>query len=311
MENNNNITRNTPKDVFFHLLNILTFFVSIVGLIMLYINYVNMLFPDALTFYYRGIADSVRLAMAMLFVAIPVYILTSWFLEKEIVIEPQKRELKLRKGLIYFTLFIAAVTIIVDLITFIYRFLDGELSIRFFLKVLVVLLITGSVFGYYIWELKRKNIASKVPKILAYLLSLIVLVSIAAGFFIVGTPGEQRERRFDDDRINNLQQIQSEIINYWSQKEILPANLGELEDSISGFIIPNDPDPREETSYEYIISDSLSFQLCATFKTSSKDFEYNNNSRYYPFSIDQNWEHEAERTCFERTIDPDLYKNKF
>ena len=39
----------------------------------------------------------------------------------------------MRKWLVYFTLFISAITIIVDLMIFVYNFLDGELTVKFFL----------------------------------------------------------------------------------------------------------------------------------------------------------------------------------
>lgn len=310
MNNNNNSLRSTPKDVFLHLLNIFTFYLSVVSFITLYIKYISTLFPDILNFYFTGIANSVRLSTSILVIAIPVYILTSWLLEKDLTRNPKRRELKLRKWLTYFTLFISAVMIIVDLIMFVFNFLSGELTIQFFLKVLVVLLVAGAVFGYYVWDLKRKNIKSKVPKTLAGILSFVVLASIIVGFFIIGTPAEQRQRRFDEQRVMDLQVMQGQITNYWQQKDELPLSLDLLEDDISGFLIPVDPELN--LIYEYVIIDELSFELCATFKTSTEDFNSSSqNSKYfYPSNMSQQrWEHEAERTCFTRTIDPDLYKN--
>ncbi len=307
---NNTIVKSTPRDVFLHLLNIFTFYLSVVSFITLCIQYISALFPDPLNFYYTSMANSVRLSTSMLVIAIPVYILTSWLIGKDLASNQERRELKFRKWLIYFTLFISAVTIIVDLIMFVFSFLSGELTIQFFFKVLVVLLVAGAVFGYYIWDLRRKKMKSKTPKILAWILSFVVLVSIIAGFFIIGTPAEQRQRRFDEQRVTNLQTLQDRIINYWVQKEALPQNLNELEDSISGFVVPVDPE--SDLSYEYTVIDTLSFKLCATFKTSTEDFgSISQDSKYfYPYdSSQQNWEHEAERTCFTRTIDPELYED--
>lgn len=308
---------NTPKDVFLHLLNILTFYLSIIGFIMLYIQYISALFPDPLNFYYTSIANSVRVSTSMFVVAVPVFILTAWLLAKDLAANPEKREGRLRKWLIYLTLFVAAVTIIVNLIILVYNFMSGELTIQFFLKTLTVLLVALAVFGYYIWELRRKDSGtSKVPKILAWTLSIVVIVSIVAGFFIIGTPQEQRARRFDEQRVSDLQSLQNQIVNYWIQKETLPPSLNLLEDSISGFFVAKDP--QNQADYEYNILSPLSFELCAVFKTSSKDFSTTyKGSRpmsvvplYYGPSFQQNWDHEAERTCFARTIDPELYKPK-
>ena len=306
----NTTVKSTPKDVFLHLLNIFTFYLGVISFITLYIQYISALFPDPLSFYYTAIATGVRISTSILVIAIPVYILTSWLLGKDLASNPKRRELKLRKWLTYFTLFISAITIIVDLIMFVYSFLSGELTTQFFLKVFVVLLVAGAVFGYYIWDLRRKKMKSKTPKILAWVLSFVVLASIVWGFFIIGTPAEQRQRRFDEERISDLQMLQSQIINFWIQKEALPQDLSELEDSISGFTVPKDP--QNDLAYEYIIIDTLSFELCATFKTSTEDFGSTSKGARSVYSFDsfqQNWAHEAERTCFERTIDPELYKD--
>jgi hypothetical protein len=208
---------------------------------------------------------------------------------------------------------VAAITIIIDLIVLVYNFMSGELTIQFFLKILIVLLVAAAVFGYYTWDLKRKDKEiSKTPKKLAWVISLVVLMSIITGFFVIGTPAEQRDRRFDEERLGDLQLLQSVIVNYWTQKGKLPQGLGDLEDSISGVIVPQDPS--SGASYEYRIIDSLSFELCATFKTSSQDLGLaSNRTKYYlePYgAFQQNWEHAAERTCFTRTIDPELYESK-
>lgn len=302
---------NLPKDVFLHLLNILTFYLSVISFIQLYVQYISALFPDQLNFYYMGAANAVRTFTSIMVIAFPVHVLTSWLLGKDLKENPQKREFKLRKWLVYFTLFVSAVTIIVDLIVLVNHFLSGELTIRFLLKVLVVLLTAVAVFGYYIWDLRRKDKEkSKTPNKLAVIISAVVLASVIGGFFIVGTPAEQRRRRFDDQRISDLQNIQGQIINYWIKKEAIPQEFGELEDSISGFFVPVDPETNDLYGYE--ITGDLSFKLCATFKTSSKDSAFRGANQPYPYpyydSFQQNWTHEADRICFERTIDPELYK---
>jgi len=230
-------------------------------------------------------------------------------LEKDLRSHGGKRELKLRKWLVYLTLFVSAITIIIDLITFIYNFLGGDLTVQFFLKICVVLLVAVAVFGYYAWELRRKDFKSKTPRTLAWIVSVFVLASIVVGFFIVGTPSVQRSRQYDTRRVEDLQYIQNQIINYWVNKQELPQNLSDLEDSISGFTVPDDPE--SGASYEYIISDPLNFKLCADFKTSSEDMGIVPSAvkPAYPYDMSQqNWNHSSGNVCFSRTIDPDLYQ---
>lgn len=303
--------KSTPQDVFLHLFNILTFYISVIGFITLSIQYISAFFPDPLNFYYTSMANGVRWASSVLLIAVPAFLLSGWLLAKDLIKEPRKRELKLRKWLVYFTLFISAITIVVDLITFIYNFLSGEITIQFFLKVLVVLVVAAAVFGYYIWDLRRKNLESKTPKILAWAVSAVVLGSIAAGFFIIGTPAAQRDRRFDEQRVGDLQMLQNQIINYWMQKQALPERAGQLEDSISGFTVPLDP--QTKSAYEYNAASPLSFELCAEFKTSSQisGIAAERIKASSPLdSFQENWNHGIGRICFSRTIDPELYKNK-
>ncbi|OGN05311.1 MAG: hypothetical protein A2831_01715 [Candidatus Yanofskybacteria bacterium RIFCSPHIGHO2_01_FULL_44_17] len=292
-----------------HLLAVVTLYVSVVAFITLWWQYINVLFPDILQnqgyYNYANYYDPIRLAMAALIVVFPIHIIISWLIGKEFKADPEKREIRVRKWLWYITLFISAVTIIVDLITLINNFLRGELTTQFFLKVLVVLIVAGAVFVYYLWDLKKRERQSGKPKLVAWLATAVILASIAYGFFLIGTPATQRDRRFDEQRVNNLSIIQSEVINYWINKNKLPADLSDLKNDISGFVSPTDPETGVQL--DYTVTGVLSFRLCADFKTPSKTSDtLIRTPAFYPYN--QNWDHDAGRTCFDRTIDPELYK---
>ncbi|TSC78473.1 MAG: Uncharacterized protein G01um101433_224 [Parcubacteria group bacterium Gr01-1014_33] len=307
--------KSTPKDVFLHLLSIVTFYISVISFMTLWVQYINILLPDRVNFSYLNALDSILWSTAVLVIAFPFYLFTVWFLERDLREFPEKRELKVRKWLLYFTLFISAITILVVLIMLVYNFLKGALTLPFSLKILVVLLIAAAVFGYYFWDLRRTAGNSRITISLASAVSLVILASVVAGFFLVGTPATQRSRRFDEERINHMSSLQGYVVNYWQQKGRLPATTKELEDSLSGFAVPKDPETDQE--YEYRVKDPLSFELCATFGLSSD--EYSGRSiesrlaKPIPYSAgfpasQENWNHEAGRACFIRTIDPELYK---
>ena len=140
----------------------------------------------------------------------------------------------------------------------------------------------------------------------------IVSATVIAGFFIVGSPAEERARRLDEQRIQHLQFLQSEIVSYWINKSKLPVNLAALEDNIRGITIPKDPDPESGGEYQYTVKGPLSFSLCATFARPSLDYEITTGkprvAEPFGYDIQQNWQHEAGLTCFDRTIDPEIYK---
>jgi len=309
MNNENQIIKSSPKDVFMHLLNMIALYASATSILVLLFQYINIYFPDILNPYFDP-GSPMRGAIASLIIIFPVFILTSKFIQKDIEKFPQKSELKIRKWLLYFTLFIAAIIIIGDLVSLIYNFLQGELTIRFFLKIISVLAVAASILGYYLYESRRKPgvISSKI-KIFTRLVIAIVAVIVIIGFFIAGSPFKQRLVRFDRERVNDLQMIQGQIVNFWMNKEKLPASLNDLKDNISGFVAPVDPETGNP--YEYRVKGNLTFELCANFNFTSKEGAVNISAPAYPrYGIEENWNHSAGRVCFERTIDPDIYKPK-
>ena len=126
-----------------------------------------------------------------------------------------------------------------------------------------------------------------------------------AGFFIMGTPGQVRLYRFDNEKLADLQNIQWQIVNFWQQKQTLPAALEELNDPISGWEMPMDPQGEE---YRYEKTGDLSFRLCATFNAASRGGTPSEAmpARAYG-SLDGSFEHGAGEACFDRTIDPERY----
>ncbi len=152
--------KTTPRDFFLHLLSIVTLYGSAVAFLILIFQYVNILLPDTLQggifeiMSARGVA---RGALATLIVVFPVYVWSTWFLGKMYAAMPEKRTIWVRRWLIYFTLFVAALVIIGDLVTLVRSLLEGELTARFILKVLAVLFVAGSVFGYYLADVRKNH----------------------------------------------------------------------------------------------------------------------------------------------------------
>lgn len=120
-------------------------------------DFINTWIPDALQQYWPSDVFSVRRSVASLIVAFPVFFWLTMVTAGWIRRDPEKKASKIRKWLTYLTLFVAASVIIGDLITLIYNLLAGELTLRFILKVLTVLLIAGLIFGYYLWDLRKEE----------------------------------------------------------------------------------------------------------------------------------------------------------
>lgn len=304
-----------PKDVFLHLLAIIALYASATAILVMLFQYINILIPDLLARGYyqlQSYYSSIRWSISSLIVIFPVYVWAVYYLNSIYSREPEKRNLRIRKWLLNFTVFAAALIIIGDLVTLIYNFLGGDITARFALKIAAVFFVAASVFFYYFWELKNWNkISEMAKKVFIYAIIAIVALAVAAGFFIVGSPQQERLRRFDDQRVSDLQIIQGQIIYYWQNKEKLPQVLNDLKDPISGF--NPGKDPQTGADYVYNVKGDLGFSLCANFNLPSlesrtpsiKDPTY--PAQYFPPGY-SNWAHSAGYVCFERIIDPELYR---
>ena len=235
-----------PRDVFLQFLSVMSLYVAAGSFITLIFQYINYWIPDPLEAgygYISSIFNSIRLAISILIVIFPVYAWTLWFIDKGYKEVPERMAMKSRKWLVYLTIFLAALLIIGDFVALVYLLLRGEFTARFLLKVLTIILVAGAVFIYYLKEIKRQAGEVKTPlvKAVSYAAIAIVAASIVGGFFIVGSPAEERAYRFDDERAQNLGIIQSAIVNYWQAKQKLPEKLSQIPDGINVVSLPREP----------------------------------------------------------------------
>ncbi|MES2225250.1 MAG: DUF5671 domain-containing protein [Patescibacteria group bacterium] len=308
------VARTTPKDFFLWLGAIIALYGSITAFITLLYQYVDYAFPDALASYADPYGAVVRTSMASLIVLAPTCVILFRLIRRNIVEDASRADIWVRKWALVLTIFIATATILIDLITLLNTFLGGEITTRFGLKVLIILLVAVGIFLHFLADLKgywalwprRANAAG-----IAF--ALVALVAVVAGFFIIGTPQQARLLRYDEQKISDLQNIQYQVLNYWQLKRSLPASLDTLTDPLSGYNVPADPQAGDV--YEYTATGPLAFKLCATFNRTSADTKGRgsypgDSSVVYPSYGDPqqgNFTHAAGHVCFDRTIDPERY----
>ena len=298
----------TPKDFFMQLGLVVALYVSVISLLALVFQIINVAFPDALQnrYYYDPYSSAIRWAIASLIIVFPVFLgLSSWAVRTYGKI-PEKKNLPLRRWLMYFTLFVAGIVIAVDLIVLINTFLGGEITARFILKVVAVFVVAGLVFGYFILDLKDSLTRAHRRNFFGVSVT-IILGSIIVGFILMGSPQTQRKLRFDAQKVQDLQEIQWRITDYYGLKAKLPATLEEIDDPLAGgSVVKIDPQTNDE--YVYRVKGPLTFELCADFNFSSEEGKSDSASIAYPVGygyIDENWTHGVGNHCFERTIDPE------
>ncbi len=296
--------RGGAREAFFHLLAFVTLYTSVVSVLVLLFEYLNRLFPDvAFDSAYYDDTSFIRWFIAMLIVSFPLFAWMSKMIIKDIAKNPERAWSPVRRWLTYLTLFVTACVLVGDGITLLFYLLEGEISIRFILKVLAVLAIAGMVFTYYFTSLKlpaRDARAATMNKGYGIAAIVIVFGTVVWGMFFAGTPFAERARRMDDLRVNHLRTIQQEIYNIvyegtdrYNQGrpfEEMPHPLPESLDAVvenASYQRPSIIDPSTGEPYEYVIHDETAFSLCATFET-VRDQEY-----------DIFWNHETGRYCYQ------------
>ena len=104
------------------------------------------------------LSGGIRWAISALVIAFPVFVFAAHRVSRDVDRHPIKRLSPVRRWLTYLTLFVAATVLIGDLTALVFNLLGGDLSLRFVLKVLVVGVIAGTVFGYYLWDLRQEEV---------------------------------------------------------------------------------------------------------------------------------------------------------
>lgn len=149
----------SPREAFLYLVLFATLYLSAWHLGSLLFDLINAAIPDPadLGFAVQMRDDSMRFSVASLVIAFPVYLFVARLLSRELARNPVKRLSAVRRWLTYLTLFLAVTVIVCDLIALVNNVLGGDLTLRFTLKVLVVGVIAGAIFGFYLVDLRREE----------------------------------------------------------------------------------------------------------------------------------------------------------
>ncbi len=334
----------TPKFFFLSLGVLVSLIASVTSFLNLAFATLDKKFPDALNAVYTygyntSDFNAMRSALATLIIFFPIFLILSKYWARMAHGTLGRIDMGIKKWMLYLVIFLSAVVIAVDLVTLVRYFVSGEITTRFILKVAIALLVALMVGLQYLFELtnRQKILGFKVGPWGVIKSSLLVIALIVFSFLVMGSPFKQRSLQLDDRRVQDLQNIQYQVINYYQQKQKLPEKMSDLSNPLSGYSIPIDPEIEKGKVYEYNVVDAkkFSFELCATFSEPiPKGWrEYNNNGVVYPtrmmgagetapsgvatdmmypypgpnYGANDSWDHQSGRTCFTRTIDKDLY----
>jgi len=301
------VMKNTiSKEFFLHLGLIASLYTTVTSLMIFAFTVINLQFPDAL-FNMGSVRGEMAFSLSLLIVSFPIFIYISKKIYKDLDKYAENRELWIRKWFLSLTLFLLVLMFAITVVTLIYTFLSGEVSARFSLKILFTLILSGFSFWFYLRDFQGYFFGkAKLRKRIINTIIVLVTASILVGLTIAGSPGEIRNIRLDENRVNDLNRIQIEITSYWQNNGELPTELDDISNELSYFTLPVDPTTKE--SYAYSVISDTKFQLCAEFKTSNMNDEYQFDSYAYRLENQENWKHDEGVYCFDREIDEKLFK---
>lgn len=290
----------TAKNFALQLGSLVALYVSVTTLVVMLFSIINLQFPDAAdaAYQYESAQGSIRFAIAMLIVFVPTYLVLTR------IVNRSRRTAKgaylaLTKWLIYLSLLVGGFVLLGDFVSVVYTFLNGEITTRFILKALTILLVVGSAFYYYLHDAKGYwNTHEKQSMQIGMGVAVIVIAAITYGYYSIDAPSVVRDISIDQNQVYDLQDMQWRVEAYYAKNETLPQTIADVYPA--GIDMP--AAPAERTSYNYKVTGAETYELCATFAEPTPESErlakpiYDDPTMYQ----NQNWEHGIGETCFER-----------
>ena len=272
-------TGESARDAFLYLLSFSTLATWATALGSMLFRLIDYWLPDPLAPHQLlSVRQMVTWQMASIAVAFPIFLLAMRTILREARLSPERLKSGVRKWLTYILLLLTAGAMIGDLIWFLDYFLQGELTSRFVLKCLTVMLIGGTIFAYY-----RSDTNVQHSRKFAIGAAVGVIAAFLVGLGVAGTPGIQRRLQADHRREEDLRAI-SRAVYYRVQTagEPMPETIASLVDKWQA------TDPETGKRYEYRVKSGTQYELCAVFDEPAEQNRYPS----------QFWHHGKGRTCF-------------
>jgi hypothetical protein len=282
----------SARDAFFYLIVFSTLATWTTALGSLLFRLIDLWLPDPVAlrggYGYPYTRLDLSFQMACILVAFPVFLYVSRRINRAVADEPRNRSSGVRKWLTYLALVIAAGVLIGDAVTVLAYLLQGEITLRFVFKVIVVALIAAGVFRYYFGEVGAPQVETEPRRrrIFGSAAIAAVVTGIILGFTATGGPSTQRAAQADVQRVRDLNRIAETVRNaVLSGGASIPAAL----DHVPATRDYNDPETGAQ--YEYRPISTTAYELCATFALDNRSDARQRRSTF--------WLHTAGRQCFQ------------
>lgn len=299
----------SAKYAFFYVLSLVALIFMAISVGMVFFQIINKEIVDVINDYSGRYSDeAIKFAISAIIISTPIYYFTAKQIYKNLRHGNLEVDAAVRKWFTYLILLVSMIVMIVWLIMTINGFLDGELTTKAILKAVVALFISGAIFSFYLYDIKRANAQrrDKVIQISFMVSLLIVLIALVISFLVVESPTETRQRKMDQRITSSLYQVDNAVNEYYRNNGVLPENLKQLQEDVNYILEEDINNPISNEMYEYKIVGDTEYQICTNFQSSSKEMAEQEYSTYY---VDKTWLHDAGYQCFSQKINnPDFIK---
>lgn len=141
----------SARDAFYYLLNFITLGFWTVALGQIFYRLIAYRFPDSTdSTYFGSLRDDIAWQAATVIVAFPVFLFVHSLIQRDLRNRPDLYYSGVRRWLTYLALVIASIVVLGDAAWVVEALIKGELTLKFILDSLVLLVIGGGVFLYYL-----------------------------------------------------------------------------------------------------------------------------------------------------------------
>lgn len=251
-----------------------------------------------------------RWAAAALIVSLPILALVRRTIARDAAANPMARMTPIYRALAYFTLLVTALIMAGNLICLVINFLEGDATLRFTLKSLVVMAIAGGIYLWYSSDVRREEalVAGAASRSVALppappwrtwlerAGTAVAVAALVAALGLIGSPVRARMLRLDGQRVGDLRSLQSSIEQFHARRGSLPATLDDLAKDPDTFVV-DAADPVTKQPYGYTRLDDRTYELRATFDLASPT-----DSEQPQWNRDEFFKHSAGEQTFTITV---------
>jgi type II secretory pathway pseudopilin PulG len=149
-----------------------------------------------------------------------------------------------------------------------------------------------------------ENIKDKVLKIFFIASLAVVAVVFVASFFVVESPAQARERKLDEEIINNFGNIYQCVDQYYRETQKLPTDFAAMQADCTYLTADNLKDSQTGQAFVYSTIGTTTYQICANFRTSNVG-KANNFGMNYPAAVGSgSSSHNAGYQCLKNQVYP-------